>query len=70
MQLIIQKEIIENKRKEIHEKLKRYEEMYRNTQSEFYKKSYHRAINRCQATEVTLKWILEQAREVKDEAIV
>ena len=46
-----------------HKQLSYWEEQYRNTQDEFYKKSYWRQINRWQSKLETLNWLKQEGWE-------
>ena len=49
---------LKNDMKEAKEKIKYYEERYKNQEGDFYKKSNHRQINRWQSRFETLREIL------------
>lgn len=49
---------LKNDMKEAKEQIKIYEEKYRNAESEYYKKSHYRTINRLQSKYETLREIL------------
>ena len=60
-QFILKKDLedkINKDMKDAKEKIKYYEERYRNEEREFYKKSHHRQINRWQSRFETLREIL------------
>lgn len=64
MQIIeIDKDIIDKETEFVKEQIKYWEKQYRETEDNFYAKSYWRQINRYQAKLEELKWILYNAKE-------
>lgn len=63
--LILSKTILTTELSNCHKELSKWEERYRNVESDFYKKSYQRQIHFWQAKLETLRWVLDISREVE-----
>ncbi len=58
-------DLIYKEKELLKEQLREWEERYRNTEDEFYKKSFWRQINRCQASLDTLNWMIYNGEQIK-----